>query len=106
MSAHSIGGPACRIVRSEMSGSRSRAAPTPTRRGCAESIRSTASSFARAIASAPRASPPPALLAVGAGDRLGLEGEPRERVLGARLRWPPLDALDGHALALELVGEQ
>ena len=87
MSAHSIGGPACRIVRSPISGSRSRATPTPESTGCAASSRSTASSLARAIAAASRASRP-------------------KRLLGARLGRPPLDALDRHALALELVGEE
>ena len=87
MSAHSIGGPAWRIVRSPMSGSRSRATPTPASSGCASSRRATASSFARAIASAsPR--------------------QPRERLLAAGLGRAPLDALDAHVLALELVGEQ
>ena len=65
MPAQSIGGPACRIVRRRMPGSRSRAAPTPTSGGCADSSRSTASSLARAIAR-------------------GLEREARERVRRCR----------------------
>ena len=45
-------------------------------------------------------------LVVRARDRRRLEREPRQRVRGARLGRAPFDALDGHALALELVGEQ
>jgi hypothetical protein len=45
-------------------------------------------------------------LVVRARDRGGVEREPLQRLLGARLGRPPFDPLDGHALSLELVGEQ